>query len=41
MKDLSNRARLKRDADDLEILNREFEALNEEALDVLSYQVDV
>jgi len=38
---LTSRARLKREADDLEILNRESEALNEEALDVLSYQVDV
>ena len=29
-----------RDAQDLEILNARHEALNEEALDVLSYQVD-
>ena len=29
-----------RDARDLEILNARYEVLNEEALDVLSYQVD-
>jgi metal-responsive CopG/Arc/MetJ family transcriptional regulator len=30
-----------RDADDLEILNTHAEALNEEAMDVLSYQADL
>ena len=34
-------ARRRRDAQDLEILNRRAEALNEEAGDVLSYQVDL
>lgn len=34
-------AKRRRDAQDLEILNRRADALNEEAEDVLSYQVDV
>ncbi|MBT4497690.1 MAG: ribbon-helix-helix domain-containing protein [Gemmatimonadetes bacterium] len=34
-------ARRRRDAQDLEILNRRADALNEEAGDVLSYQVDL
>lgn len=37
---LKNRKRLKRDARDLEILNGRERELNEEALDVLDYQVD-
>jgi Arc/MetJ-type ribon-helix-helix transcriptional regulator len=38
---LSARAKQQRDARDLEILNKRADALNEEAEDVLSYQVDV
>ena len=38
---LATEARRRRDARDLEILNRRAEALNEEAGDVLSYQVDL
>ena len=38
---LANRTRRKREADDLEILNRRADLLNEEALDVLGYQVDL
>ena len=38
---LANRKRRKRDARDLEILNSEADRLNEEALDVLDYQVEV
>ncbi len=37
---LVNRARGKRDAEDLEILNREADTLNDEAIEVLSYQGD-
>ena len=33
-------AKRRRNAQDLEILNRNADALNEEARDVLSYQVD-
>lgn len=38
---LAAQARRKRDAQDLDILNRRADALNKEAEDVLSYQVDV
>ncbi len=38
---LSAQAKRRRDSQDLEILNRRADALNEEAEDVLSYQVDV
>ena len=38
---LANRKRRKRDARDLEVLNSEADRLNEEALDVLDYQVEV
>lgn len=38
---LALEARRRRDARDLEILNRRAEDLNEEAEDVLSYQVDL
>ncbi len=37
---LTAQAKRTRDAQDLEILNRRAEALNVEAADVLSYQVD-
>ena len=41
--DLSGRkmTRQERDARDIEIINRNADALNEEALDVLSYQVEL
>lgn len=38
---LANRKRRKRDASDLEILNARSDELNEEALDVLEYQVEL
>lgn len=38
---LDRQARLKRDLDDLAILNKKAEKLNREAADVLSYQADV
>jgi len=38
---LTGEARRRRDARDLEILNRRSDALNREAEDVLSYQVDL
>lgn len=38
---LAAQAKRTRDAQDLEILNRRAEALNAEAEDVLSYQVDL
>jgi len=38
---LANQAERKRNARDLEILNKRADALNEEALDVLAYQVDI
>jgi len=38
---LAAEARRRRDAQDLEILNRRADALNEEAEDVLSFQVDL
>lgn len=37
---LSQMTRAERDARDVEIINRRADALNAEALDVLSYQVD-
>ncbi len=38
---LTTQAKRRRDAQDMEILNRCADALNKEALDVLSYQVDI
>lgn len=38
---LAAEAKRKRDLQDIEILNRRADALNKEAEDVLSYQVDV
>jgi len=38
---LAAETRRRRDAQDLEILNRRADALNEEAEDVLSFQVDL
>ena len=38
---LATQVKRRRDAQDLEILNRRAEALNAEAEDVLSYQVDL
>jgi metal-responsive CopG/Arc/MetJ family transcriptional regulator len=37
---LDRQARMKRDSDDLAILNKKAEKLNREAEDVLSYQAD-
>jgi predicted DNA-binding antitoxin AbrB/MazE fold protein len=39
--EVRHRARAERDAKDIEIINRNCDALNEEALDVLSYQVEL
>ena len=38
---LAAEAKRKRDIQDIEILNRRADALNKEAKDVLSYQVDI
>ncbi|MBW1690842.1 MAG: hypothetical protein JRI71_10530 [Deltaproteobacteria bacterium] len=38
---LASEAKRRRDLQDIEILNRRADALNKEAEDVLSYQVDV